>query len=58
MLRDLEQGQPTEIEAITGAVVAEADRLGVATPANRLVAALIRARERAVTDGMEGDRTG
>lgn len=58
MRRDLEQGQPTEIEAINGAVVAEAERLGVATPANRLVANLIRARERTMrtaTNEREGD---
>lgn len=44
MLRDLEAGGSTEVDAINGAVVAEAVRLGLAAPANRLVAALVRAR--------------
>ncbi|MGC4191347.1 MAG: 2-dehydropantoate 2-reductase [Thermomicrobiales bacterium] len=49
MLVDLQSGQRTEIDAINGAVVSEGRRLGVPTPANDLMAALIRARERADT---------
>lgn len=46
MLRDLEAHQPTEVEAIHGAVVAAAAAAGVAAPLCRLLAALIAARER------------
>ena len=46
MLRDLETGGRTEVEAIHGAVVAAADDAGIEVPANRVVAALVRARER------------
>ncbi len=35
MLQDVERGVETEIEALNGAVVSEADRLGVAVPVNR-----------------------
>lgn len=45
MLRDLERGERTEIEAINGAVVAAGARLGIATPANLLMTELVRARE-------------
>ena len=45
MLVDLESGQRTEIDAINGAVVSEGCRLGIQTPANDLMVALIRARE-------------
>ncbi|MGC4107294.1 MAG: 2-dehydropantoate 2-reductase [Thermomicrobiales bacterium] len=48
MLVDLESGQRTEIDAINGAVVSEGQRLGVPTPANDLMVALIRAREGAI----------
>jgi 2-dehydropantoate 2-reductase len=45
MLVDLEQGERTEIDAINGAVISEANRVGVKVPTNQLVTALIRARE-------------
>jgi 2-dehydropantoate 2-reductase len=45
MLVDLEQGERTEIDAINGAVISEANRVGIKVPANQLVTALIRARE-------------
>jgi len=45
MLVDLELGQRTEIDAINGAVLAEARRAGLRVPANQLVTALVRARE-------------
>jgi len=48
MLVDLESGQRTEIDAINGAVVNEGRRLGIPTPANDLMATLVRARESAV----------
>ena len=34
MLQDLERGQPTEVDALNGAVVHEARRLGLSTPVN------------------------
>ncbi len=35
MLRDADAGKPTELQAITGAVVAQADTLGIPVPVNR-----------------------
>ena len=46
MLQDLDAGRPTEIEAICGAVVRHAERLGVAVPLTRTMLALVRARQR------------
>jgi 2-dehydropantoate 2-reductase len=45
MLIDLEQGMRTEIDAINGAVISEANRVGIRVPSNQLVTALVRARE-------------
>ena len=45
MLVDLENGTRTEIDAINGAVVAEARRHAIRVPANQLMTALVRARE-------------
>jgi 2-dehydropantoate 2-reductase len=42
MLQDVERGRPTEIDAICGAVVAEGERAGVATPVNRVLWDLVR----------------
>lgn len=42
MLQDREQGRPTEIESINGAVVRQGGRLGVATPVNSTLADLVR----------------
>jgi 2-dehydropantoate 2-reductase len=47
MLEDLEAGRPTEIEAITGALVREAERAGVAVPLHSALYALVRAKEAA-----------
>jgi 2-dehydropantoate 2-reductase len=43
MFQDVQRGAPTEIEAISGAVVKEGERLGVPTPVNRVLLHLIRA---------------
>jgi 2-dehydropantoate 2-reductase len=43
MLQDAIRGSPTEIDTINGAVVREGQRLGVPTPVNRLLSALVRA---------------
>jgi len=54
MLVDLETGTRTEIDAINGAIVSEATRHRLKVPANQLMTALIRARER----GAWGDAAG
>ncbi len=46
MVQDLRKHRPTEIEAINGAVVREATRLGLDVPVNRTLTELIRAREK------------
>ena len=43
MLQDVERGVPTEIEALNGAVVLAAARLGVDVPVNRQLLLAIRA---------------
>lgn len=45
MLVDLENGMRTEIDAINGAIVKEAQRRGISVPANQLMVSLIRACE-------------
>jgi len=43
MLQDVLRGSPTEIDAINGAVEREGRRLGIPTPVNSMLAALVRA---------------
>jgi 2-dehydropantoate 2-reductase len=45
MLQDVSRAAPTEIEAITGAVVRLGQQLGVPTPVNQRLLRLIRAKE-------------
>jgi 2-dehydropantoate 2-reductase len=45
MLEDVEAHRPTEIDHITGALVREADRLGVAVPLHTALYRLVKARE-------------
>ena len=45
MLEDVEAHRPTEIDSITGALVREAERLGVAVPLHTTLYRLIRAKE-------------
>jgi len=47
MLQDVEAKRATEIDVINGAVVREADRLGLAVPVNRAMVALVKGHERA-----------
>lgn len=42
MLQDVRAGRPTEIEAITGEVVAKADEVGIDAPVNRTLLQLVR----------------
>jgi 2-dehydropantoate 2-reductase len=51
MLQDLERARPTEIEAINGYVVRQGAVYGVPTPANALLARLVRARVRRAAEG-------
>jgi 2-dehydropantoate 2-reductase len=45
MLEDVEARRPTEIELITGSLVREAERLGVAVPLHQTLYRLIKAKE-------------
>jgi 2-dehydropantoate 2-reductase len=45
MLQDIEAGRPTEIEFINGAIVAEGEKLGVPTPVNKTMVALVKTIE-------------
>lgn len=47
MLQHFDAGRPTEIDAINGAIVREGRVLGVPTPANLALVAIIKGRERA-----------
>ncbi len=42
MLQDVERGRPTEVDSITGVIVAEGQRLGVPTPVNEVVWRLVQ----------------
>ena len=45
MLEDVEGRRPTEVESINGALVREAERLGIEIPLQRALYALVRGRE-------------
>lgn len=46
MLADVRAGRRTEVDFITGALVREADRLGVPVPLNRALYRMVKARDR------------
>jgi 2-dehydropantoate 2-reductase len=46
MLQDLDAGRPTEIDAISGAIVRHAERHGIAVPLTETMLRLVRARQR------------
>ncbi len=48
MLQDLDAGRPTEIDAISGAILRRAAAHGIAVPLTEAVSRLVRARERSV----------
>jgi 2-dehydropantoate 2-reductase len=50
MLQDLDAGRPTEIEAISGAIVHRAHAHGIPVPLTETVLHLMRARERSASD--------
>lgn len=43
MYQDVQRGAPTEVEAISGAIIQEGERVGVPTPVNKVILHLIRA---------------
>jgi 2-dehydropantoate 2-reductase len=45
MLEDVEAHRPTEIDQITGALVREAEKLGVPVPLHAAMYRLVKARE-------------
>jgi len=51
MLQDLSGGRRTEIDAINGALVREGERVGVATPVNKVLTLLIKALEKLPHEG-------
>lgn len=58
MLRDVEHGRRTEIEAITGALLREAERAGVEAPVNRVLYDLMKSLElRSKSAPPAGERT-
>ena len=57
MLQDLEAGRPMEIEAVAGAVVELADRLGVPVPATRAVYASVKLLDEKSRDPEHRTRT-
>ena len=57
MLQDLEAGRPMEIDAVVGAVVELADRLGVPIPATRAVYATVKLLDETNRDAQHGTRT-
>ena len=50
MLSDIRSGRKTEIEFISGALVREADRVGVDVPLSRAMYQLVRSRDRSYDD--------
>ena len=43
--QDLQRGKPTEIDALNGFIVRRGDAMGVPTPVNQALTALVRLRE-------------
>jgi 2-dehydropantoate 2-reductase len=54
MLQDLDAGRPTEIDAISGAIVRRAAAHGIAVPVTATMLRLVRARERSAADRARG----
>jgi 2-dehydropantoate 2-reductase len=55
MLQDIDAGRRTEVEAIHGAILAAGKETGVDTPAIRVIAASIRAKERMMAKAVENN---
>ncbi len=54
MLQDLDAGRPTEIDAISGAILRRARTHGIAVPVTETMLRLVRARERNVSGAAHG----
>ena len=54
MLQDIERGRPTEVEAISGEIVARADHHGIPVPATRRALQRLRERGRQATGPARG----
>ncbi len=52
MLQDIEHGRPTEIEAITGAIITEANRLHIPIPMNEKLYSMIQTQQGVVGSWM------
>ena len=57
MALDIARGAPTEIDELTGWIVAQADRLGIAVPACRAVTALAKGLEYAARERHSSQET-
>jgi 2-dehydropantoate 2-reductase len=55
--QDVQRGKPTEIDALNGFVVQRGSALGVATPVNRTLHALVKLREAAAAAPQASDRS-
>ncbi len=56
MLQDVLNGRPTEIDAINGAIVQEAEKEGIPTPVNRVLWHLVRGLDSKTRRGNNGSR--
>ena len=56
MLQDLDAGRPTEIDAISGALLRRAREHGIAVPLTETVLRLVRGRERSALKAGRGDQ--
>jgi len=55
MLQHMEQGRPTEIDALNGALVREGRAMGVATPFNEALTLLVKSRNRHMIQALHGE---
>jgi len=55
--QDIANRRPTEIDALNGYIVARGRELGIATPVNRMLCALVQQRERVLADRDLGKTT-
>ena len=57
MLQHVEMGRKTEIDSLNGALLREAEALGIATPYNEALVALLKGREYAQIQAVHGPRS-
>jgi 2-dehydropantoate 2-reductase len=56
MAQDLARGKPTEIDSLNGYLVRRGTELGIATPVNQTLNALVKLLEEQVTKGVDSRR--